>query len=144
MRLSFGLSFATCRASVGEAIDVAEHLGPKVVLGERSKCFVMSKVSHESASMRFLQKQQAKRGLGDAKFVSSHKISIFDVVSIPRSMRQTLGIRNSKCGVMLIQVFYVLKTNDIQFKFSDKRAYAGKSIRHYIFLTLDVLDDIRK
>ena len=113
MRLSFGLSFATCRASVGEAIDVAEHLGPKVVLGERSKCLVASKVSHESASMRFPQKQQAKRGLGDAKFVSSHKISIFDVVSIPRSMRQTLGIRNRKCRIMLIQVFYMLKANDI-------------------------------
>src|SRR4051812_44913436 len=61
MRLGFRLSFATCRASVGEAIDVAKHLGPKVVLGERRKCLVASKVSHESASMRFLQKQQAKR-----------------------------------------------------------------------------------
>ena len=48
MRLSFGLSFATCRASVGEAIDVAEHLGPKVVLGERGECLVASKMSHES------------------------------------------------------------------------------------------------
>ena len=91
MRLSFGLSFATCRASVGEAIDVAEHLGPKVVLGERSKCLVASKVSHESASMRFLQKQQAKRGLGDAKFVSSHKVAIFDVIAFPRCMRQILA-----------------------------------------------------
>ena len=36
MRLSFRLSFATCRASVGEAVDVAKHLGPKIVLGERS------------------------------------------------------------------------------------------------------------
>ena len=45
---------------------------------------------------------------------------------------------------MRIQVFYVLKTNDIQFKFGDKHAYAGKSIRHNIFLTFDVLDDIRK
>ena len=86
MRLSFGLSFATCRASVGEAIDVAKYLGPKVVLGERSKCLVASKVYHESASMRFLQKQQAKRGLGDAKFVSSHKISIFDVIAFPRGV----------------------------------------------------------
>ena len=109
MRLSFRLSFATCRASVGEAIDVAEHLGPKVVLGERSKCLVASKVSHESASMRFLQKQQTKRRLGDAKFVSSHKIIILDVISFPRCMRQTLGIRNSKSRIMRIQVFYVLK-----------------------------------
>ena len=59
-------------------------------------------------------------------------------------MHRTLGIRNSKSGIMRIQVFYVLKANDIQLKFSDKRAYAGKGISHYIFLTLDVLDDIRK
>ena len=45
---------------------------------------------------------------------------------------------------MRIQVFYVLKANDIQFMFSDKHAYVGKSIRHYIFLTFDVLYDIRK
>ena len=144
MRLGFGLSFATCRASVGEAIDVAKHLEPKVVLGERSKCLVASKVSHESASMRFLQKQQAKRGLGDAKFVSSHKISIFDVVSIPRSMHPTLGIRYGECRIMFIQVFDMLKTNDIQLKVSDKHAYTGKRIRHNIFFTLNVLDGIRK
>ena len=36
MGLSFRLSFATCRALVGEAVDVAKHLGPIVVLGERS------------------------------------------------------------------------------------------------------------
>ena len=142
--MSFGLSFATCRASVGEAIDVAEHLGTKVVLGERSKCLVTSKVSHESASMRFLQKQQAKRGLGDAKFVSSHKISIFDVVAFPKWMRQTLCIRNSKSRIMLIQVFYVLKANDIQFKLSNKHAYMGKRICHNIFLAFNILDDVRK
>ena len=45
---------------------------------------------------------------------------------------------------MLIQVFYVLKANDIQFKLSNKNAYAGKSIRYNVFLTFDVLDDIRK
>ena len=60
-RLSFGLSFATCRASVGEAIDITKHLGPKVVLGEHSKCFVAYKVSHESASMSLSQKEQTKR-----------------------------------------------------------------------------------
>ena len=59
-------------------------------------------------------------------------------------MRQTFGIRNSKRRIMRIQVFYVLKTNGIQFKFSNKHAFAGKSIHHNIFLTFDVLDDIRK
>ena len=113
MGLSFGLSFATCRASVGEAVDVAKHLGPKVVLGEGSKCFVASKVSHESASMRFLQKQQMKRRLGDAKLVSSHKISIFDVIAFPRGVSRTLGIRSSKSRIMLIQFFDMLKANDI-------------------------------
>ena len=94
--------------------------------------------------MRFLQKQQTKRSLGDAKFVRSHKIPIFDVIAFLRGVRQTLGIRSSKSGVMLIQVFYMLKTNDIQFKLSNKHAYAGKSVCHNIFLTFDVLDDIRK
>ena len=46
MGLSFRLSFAIYRASVGEAVDVAEHLRPKVVLGERSECLVASKMSH--------------------------------------------------------------------------------------------------
>ena len=101
MGLSFGLSFATCRASVGEAVDVAKHLGPIIVLGECSKSLVASKMSHQSCCMRFLQKQQTKRRLGDAKFVSSHKISIFDVMVSPRCMHQTLGIRNSKSGIML-------------------------------------------
>src|SRR3954466_2447491 len=144
MRLSFGLSFATCRTPVGEAIDVAMHLGPKIILGERSKCLFASEVSHESTAMRFLQKQQTQRGLGDAKFVSSHKISIFDVVSIPRSMHQTLGIGYCKCRIMFIQFFDMIKTNDVQLKSSDKHAYTGKHIRHNIFLTLNVLDDIRK
>ena len=90
MGLSFRLSFATCRASVGEAIDVAEHLGPKVVLGERSKCLVASKVSHESASMSLLQKEQTKRRLGNAKFVSSHKIIILDVIAFPRCIHKTI------------------------------------------------------
>ena len=45
---------------------------------------------------------------------------------------------------MRIQVFYVLKTNDIQFKSGNKHAYAGKRICHNIFLTFDVLDNIRK
>ena len=103
-----------------------------------------SKMSHESASMSLLQKEQTKRRLGYAKFVSSHKIIILDVISSSRSMRQTLGIRNNKSRIMRIQVFYVLKTNDIQFKFGDKHAYVGRSIRHNIFLTFNVLDDIRK
>src|SRR4051812_34106691 len=144
VRLCFGLSFATCGTLVGEAIDVAMHLGPKVILGERSKCLVASKVSHESTAMRFLQKQQTQRGLGDAKFISSHKISIFDVVSIQRSMHQTLGIWYCKCRIMFIQFFGMLKTNEIQLKSSDKHAYMGKRIRHNIFCTLNVLDDIRK
>ena len=59
-------------------------------------------------------------------------------------MCQTFGIRNSKSRITRIQVFDVLKSNDIQFKFSDKHAYVGKSICHYVFLTFDVLDDIRK
>ena len=46
MGLSFRLSFVTCRASVGEAVDVAKHVWPKVVLGERGKCLVASKMSH--------------------------------------------------------------------------------------------------
>ena len=45
---------------------------------------------------------------------------------------------------MLIQVFYILKANDIQLKLSNKHAYAGKDIRHNVFLTFNVLDDIRK
>lgn len=94
--------------------------------------------------MRFLQKQQTKRRLGDAKCVSSHKISIFDVIAFPRGMRQTLGIRNSKNRIKRIQVFYVLKANDIEFKLGNKHAYAGNSVRHNIFLTINVLDDIRK
>ena len=59
-------------------------------------------------------------------------------------MRQTLGIRSSKSCIMLIQVFDMLKTNDIQFKFGDKHAYTGKRIRYNVFFTLDVLDDIGK
>ena len=59
-------------------------------------------------------------------------------------MRQTLGIRNCKSRIMRIQVFDVLEANDIKFKFSDKHAYAGKSICNYIFVTFDVIDDIRK
>ena len=46
MGLRLRLSFATCRASVGEAVDVAEHLGPIVVLGERRERLVASKMSH--------------------------------------------------------------------------------------------------
>ena len=46
MGLSFGLSFATCRASVGEAVDVAKHLGPKVVLRERGERLVAYEMSH--------------------------------------------------------------------------------------------------
>ena len=85
-----------------------------------------------------------KRRLGNAKFVSYHKIIVFDVIAFPRCVLQTLGIRNSKSWSMLIQVFYVLKTNDIQFKLSNKHAYAGKGIHHNVFLNLNVLDDIRK
>ena len=44
--LSFRLSFATCRPSVGEAVDVTKHLGPIVVLGECGESLVMSKMSH--------------------------------------------------------------------------------------------------
>ena len=46
MGLSFLLSFETCRASVGEAVDVVKHLRPMIVLGERSKSLVASKMSH--------------------------------------------------------------------------------------------------
>ena len=45
---------------------------------------------------------------------------------------------------MRIQVFYVLKAYDIQFKLGIKHASTGKSIRHNIFLTFNILDDIRK
>ena len=45
---------------------------------------------------------------------------------------------------MLIQVFYVLKANDIQLKLSNKHAYTRKRIRHNIFLPFNILDDIRK
>ena len=45
---------------------------------------------------------------------------------------------------MRIQVLYVLKGNDIQFKLSNKHAYAGKGVLHSVFLTFNVLDDIRK
>ena len=46
MGLSFRLSFATCRASVGEAVDAAKRLGPIIVLGERSKSLVAANMSH--------------------------------------------------------------------------------------------------
>ena len=46
MVLSFRLSFATCRPSVGEAVDVMKHLGKIVVLGQRSESLVTSKMSH--------------------------------------------------------------------------------------------------
>ena len=59
-------------------------------------------------------------------------------------MRQTLGIRISESRIMLIHVFYMLKTNDIQFKLSNKHAYARKGIRHNVFFTFNVLDDIWK
>ena len=59
-------------------------------------------------------------------------------------MRQTFGIRSSKSRIMFIQVFYMPKANDIQFKLSNKHAYAGKGIHHNVFLNLNVLDDIRK
>ena len=124
MGLSFRLSFATCRASVGEAVDVTKHLWPKIVLGEHGESLVASKVSHESTSMSLLQKEQTKRRLGNAKFVSSHQIIILYVVSFPRCVCQTLSIMNSKRWIISIQVFDVLKTNNIQLKFSDKRAYA--------------------
>ena len=58
-------------------------------------------------------------------------------------MGQTFGIRNSKSRIIRIQVFYVLKTN-IQFKLGNKHASTGKRICHNVFLTFDVLDDIRK
>ena len=90
--------------------------------------------------MSLLQKEQMKRRLGNAKFVSFHEISILDVVVLP----YTLGIRMCKESIMLIQVFYVLKANDIQFKLSNKHAYTGKCICHNIFLTFNILDDIRK
>ena len=45
---------------------------------------------------------------------------------------------------MLIQVFYVLKTNDIQFKLGNKHASMGKRIRHSILFAFYVFDDIRK
>ena len=45
---------------------------------------------------------------------------------------------------MRIQVFYVLKANDIQFKFRNKHAFAGKCIRHNILFALKVHDVIRK
>ena len=38
----------------------------------------------------------------------------------------------------------MLKANYIQFKLSNKHAYAGKRVHHNIFLTFDVLYDIRK
>ena len=94
--------------------------------------------------MSLLQKKQTKRRLGNAKFVSSHKIIILEVLAFPRCMRQALGIRNSKSSIMRIQVFYVLKANDIQFKLGKKHAYAGKGIRDNVFFALNVLDDIRK
>ena len=46
MRLSYGLSFVTCRAPVGEMIDVPKHLWPKVALRERGERLVASEVSH--------------------------------------------------------------------------------------------------
>ena len=60
---------------------------------------------------------------------------------VERDVGTSMGM-SKECSTS--QVFYVLKANNIQLKFSDKRAYAGKGIRHYVFLTLDVLDDIRK
>ena len=59
-------------------------------------------------------------------------------------MRQKFGIWNSKSRIKRIQVFYVLKANDIQFKLSNKHAYTGKCIRHNIHFALDVFDDIWK
>src|SRR3954464_12077849 len=57
------------------------------------------------------------------KAMRSHKVTIFEVIAFPRCMRQTFGIRNSKSRILLIQVFYVLKANDVQFKLSYKNAY---------------------
>ena len=62
----------------------------------------------------------------------------------PRRMRQIFGIRNNKSRIMRIQVFDVLKANDIQFKLSNKHAYMGKHIRHNISLAFNILDDLRK
>ena len=92
-----------------------EHLGPKVVLGERGECLVASKMSHESASMSLLQKEKTKRRLGNTKFVS-----ILDVISFPRCLRQTLGIRNRKRHV---------KTMGLSFRlsFATCRASVGEA-----------------
>ena len=44
MGLIFRLSFATCRALVGEAVDVAKHLGLIIVLGEHGESLVAAKM----------------------------------------------------------------------------------------------------
>ena len=38
----------------------------------------------------------------------------------------------------------MLKANDTELKLSNKHAYTGKGIRHNVFLTFNILDDIRK
>src|SRR5215216_5022128 len=144
MRLSFGLSFAACRAPVGEARDIAKHLLPKVLVGECSKRLVTSKMAHESASVSLLQKQQTKRRLGNTKLVSTHKIAILDIVFVPTSVSYTFCIRKRERRIIGIKIFNGLKANHIQLKFSNQHSFAGKRIRHNIVFTFDVLDHIGK
>ena len=96
MRVGRRLSFETFWAAKHKAFHVSLHSWPIVTCWKHCICVVPPKMSHEAASMWFLQKQQAKRRLRDTKFVSFKQETLVQIEIIKTFVTWALG---SYCSI---------------------------------------------
>lgn len=64
MRMEFGHSFVASDESLNVTFHIVPHLGPIKEIGEHGVGHAFLKVSHQAASMGFLQKSKCKHNLG--------------------------------------------------------------------------------
>jgi hypothetical protein len=116
MRVKLRLSFVASRTPRHVALHVVPHFWPKEVSGQYILCFLHSKMSHQTTSMRFLQKQKANRTSWNTQLVSMVQKTVLQHIFVLRSPLSTILISIFEVDIHSIQLFNRLQTKNFMIK----------------------------
>jgi hypothetical protein len=110
------LSFVVSRTPRHIALHVAPHFWPKEVSGQYILCFLHSKMSHQTTSICFLQKQKVNGISWNTQFVSKVQKTVMQHIFISHSPLSMILISIFEIYICSIQLFNRLQTKKIIIK----------------------------
>jgi hypothetical protein len=110
------LSFVASHTPRHIALHVAPHFWPKEVSDQYILCFLHSKMSHQTTSMCFLQKQKANGTSWNTQLASTVQKTVLQHIFISRSPLSIILISIFEVYIYSIQLFNRLQTKNFMIK----------------------------